>query len=308
MIDLKVENTQEILTSNQILNNPDLILKTDCFNLLDTLECGQCFRWQRVDTPTIDRNSSEFIGVISDRVIRIKQRDDHIFVYSNKKEKLKEIICYYFDLYSDYKKIEKEIAKLDNNIKLALKLSTGIHILNQDNFETIVSYIISSNNNIPRIKKSIADISKRYGTHVIFEDNDYYLFPTLKQLEKVTKEEFKECGTGFRDKYLVKTIADLNESNICDEKTTILSNSQLKKILMNFVGIGPKVADCVMLFSFGRQDVFPVDVWVKRVMEKLYFGKEASLRDIEVYASKKFGRYAGIIQQHLFYNVRNDSI
>lgn len=308
MIDLKVESIQTILTDNQILNNPDLILKTDCFNLLDTLECGQCFRWQRIDKPTNDRYLSEFVGIISDRVIRIKQKDEHIFVYSNVKEELKETICYYFDLYNNYKKIEKEIAKIDDNVKSALKLSTGIHILNQNNFEALISYIISSNNNIPRIKKSINEISKRYGTHVTFEDNDYYLFPTLNQLKDVTVEEFKECGTGFRDKYLVKTIADLLECNICDEKTTILSNVQLKKILMNFVGVGPKVADCVMLFSFGRQDVFPIDVWVKRVMEKLYFKTEVSLRDIEAYANRKFGKYAGIVQQHLFYNIRNNNI
>ena len=304
MIELKKQIDVE-----DMLHSPDLVLKTECFNLLDTLECGQCFRWEKIDKNNeSDRNSSEFIGVISDRVIRIRQNGEYIFVYSNNKEGLKEAICYYFDLYNNYKKIEKVISKIDMHVKDAIDKTTGIHILNQNNFEALISYIISSNNNIPRIKKSIAEISKRYGTHVIFENKDYYLFPTLNQLKNVTVQEFKECGVGFRDKYLVKTIADLVESNICDEQTTKLSNSQLKKILMNFVGVGPKVADCVMLFSFGRQDVFPIDVWVKRVMEKLYFNKETSLKEIETYATRKFGNYAGIVQQHLFYNMRNDSI
>ena len=302
MINLKKE-----MDVKDVLQTPDLVLKIECFNLLDTLECGQCFRWKRIDNG-IDRNNSEFIGVISDRVIRIRQNNEYIFVFSNIKEKLKDVICYYFDLYNNYQKIEKLISKIDNHIGNAVNKTTGIHILNQDNLETLLSYIISSNNNIPRIKKSINEISKRYGTHVDFEGEDYYLFPNLDQLKNVTIEEFKDCGVGFRDKYLVKTIADLVENNICDEQTTKLSNSQLKKILMNFVGVGPKVADCVMLFSFGRQDVFPIDVWVKRVMEKLYFSKDTNIKEIEMYATRKFGSYAGIIQQHLFYNMRNDSI
>ena len=303
MIDVKSK-----IVVDELLQKPDLVIKTECFNLLDTLECGQCFRWNRIDNNTDNRYNSEFIGVISDRVIRIRQNGEYIFVYSNVKEKLKDVVYYYFDLYNNYKKIEKNITKIDNYIKDAIDKTSGIHILNQNNLETLISYIISSNNNIPRIRKSIYEIAKRYGTHTIFEGEDYYLFPTLKQLKDISVEEFKECGVGFRDKYLVKTINDLIENNICEEQTTKLSNSQLKKILMNFVGVGPKVADCVMLFSFGRQDVFPVDVWVKRVMEKLYFEKDASLKDIEVYATRKFGSYAGIIQQHLFYNMRNDSI
>ena len=111
---------------------------------------------------------------------------------------------------------------------------------------------------------------------------------------------------GFSEKYLVKTIADLKENNVCDECNTILTNSQLKKILMSFVGVGPKVADCVMLFSFGRQDVFPIDVWVKRAMEKLYMKKECTLNEIVKFAEQNFGSYSGIVQQHLFHNIRNE--
>lgn len=291
------------------IDKPDIILKTKCFNLLDTLECGQCFRWSRIDSGSEEnRYKSEFIGVISDRVIRIKQINEYIHVYSNVKENLKETIQYYFDLYNNYDKIEKEIITIDENISLAIKNSTGIHILNQAMFETLISYIISANNNIPRIKKSIAEISKRYGTKVLFENNEYFLFPKIDQLVNVTEEEFKSCGVGFRDKYIVKTVADLSENDIYTECNSKLTNIQLKKVLMSFTGVGPKVADCVMLFSYGRQDVFPIDVWVKRVMEKLYFKKEASLKDILEYAEKEFGSYAGIIQQHLFYNIRNEKL
>jgi len=290
---------------DEIFVKPDLIFKTKCFNLLDTLECGQCFRWKRIDNNSEEnRYVSEFIGVISDRVIRIKQMNEYIYVYSNIVENLKETIEYYFDLYNDYDRIENEIVKLDKNIEIAVKNSTGIHILNQSTFETLISYIISANNNIPRIKKSVEEISRRYGKMVIFENKEYYLFPTIKELSEVTVEEFKSCSVGFRDKYIVKTVADLMENNIYAEYTSKLTNVQLKKVLMLFVGVGPKVADCVMLFSYGRQDVFPIDVWVKRVMEKLYLNKESTIKEVFEYAEDYFGNYAGIIQQHLFYNMR----
>ncbi len=291
---------------DDVTTDPDLILKTKCFNLLDTLECGQCFRWKRIDNNSEgSRYVSEFVGVISDRVIRIKQVNEYIYIYSNVKENLKETIEYYFDLYNDYDKIEKEIAILDKNIAKAVRNTSGIHILNQSTFETLISFIISSNNNIPRIKKSIEEISKRYGKKVMFENKEYYIFPTLHQLSKVTVEEFKSCSVGFRDKYIVKTVADLMENNIYVECTSKLTNVQLKKVLMSFVGVGPKVADCVMLFSYGRQDVFPIDVWVKRVMEKLYLNKESTLKEVFEYAEDYFGSYAGVIQQHLFHNIRN---
>ena len=294
---------------DKIANKPDLIFKTKCFNLLDTLECGQCFRWKKIDNNSEkNRYISEFVGVISDRVIRIQQMNEYIYVYSNVKENLKETVEYYFDLYNNYDKIEKEISKLDKNIEIAVKNSTGIHILNQSTFETLISYIISANNNIPRIKKSIEEISRRYGEKVVFEDKEYYLFPTIQELSTVTKEDFKACSVGFRDKYIVKTVADLMENNIYAEYTSKLTNVQLKKVLMSFVGVGPKVADCVMLFSYGRQDVFPVDVWIKRVMEKLYLKKESTIKEVFEYAEDYFGSYAGIIQQHLFHNIRKDLI
>lgn len=296
----------EEVVKSEVENVANLKIKTKCFNLQDTLECGQCFRWERIDDGSRGRDYSEYVGVICDRVLRVKQEKDDLYITSNVQENLKRVVGYYFDLYNNYDTIEEEISKIDENIKRAVENTTGIHILNQDQFETIISYIISSNNNIPRIKKSIAEISKRYGTKVEFEDKDYYLFPTIEQLANVTVEEFKDCGVGFRDKYLVKTVADLKENNICDECNTILTNGQLRKILMSFVGVGPKVADCVMLFSFGRQDVFPIDVWIKRAMENLYMNKECSLNEISKFAEEKFGGYSGIIQQHLFHNIRNE--
>ena len=131
-------------------------IKVECFNLKATLECGQCFRWKKID-------ENEYIGVIKDRVIRVKQIGDMLKVWSNNEKDLKNVVINYFSLDKDYKKIEEKISCIDANIQKSLKNSSGLRHLNQDFFECLISYIISANNNIPRISKSVNEISKRYG-------------------------------------------------------------------------------------------------------------------------------------------------
>ncbi|MBR5227789.1 MAG: 8-oxoguanine DNA glycosylase [Clostridia bacterium] len=277
--------------------NCDLCLKVNTFNLQFTLECGQCFRWEKTD-------ENEYIGVIDDRVLKIRQEGENLFIWSNNKENLKEKVEYYFDIKKDYKKLEQEISKIDDNIKQAVKFSSGIRILNQPLFETLISYIISANNNIKRISKSVKSISEKYGKKIEFEGNEYYLFPTLKELSCCTVEELLKCGLGFRAKYVKHDVDALMVApNILD----VLKNCSTEKamsILLELMGVGPKVADCIMLFSLGKSEVFPVDVWVKRIMEKLYFRKNTTLKEIRKYSQENYGINAGIIQQHLFYNVR----
>lgn len=282
-------------------NISDLCLKVDTFNLKYTLECGQCFRWKNIE-------ENMYVGVIEDRVLRIKQENDMIYVWSNKRENLEQVVKEYFDLDSDYALLESKIAKVDKFVESALNYSSGIRILNQPLFETYISYIISANNNIKRISKSVNDISKMYGKKVLFEGEEYYLFPTLEEISKCTVEELLRCGLGFRAKYVVHNIEVLNENEnmLLDVKS--MQTTEAKKRLLEFMGIGPKVADCILLFSLRRGEVFPVDVWVKRIMEKLYFKKNTSLKEIANYATEKYGVDAGIIQQHLFYNVREGKL
>ena len=280
---------------------PDLELEVECFNLKYTLECGQCFRWECVEENT-------YIGVIQDRVIKIKQEGNKILIWSSLKENLEEVISEYFDLNKDYKSLEKIISKLDKNVEESLKYSSGIHILNQPLFETIISYIISANNNIKRISRSVKDISKMYGKKVVFEDSDYYLFPTLEELANITIDELLECGTGFRARYIRHTIEYFMDNKEFIAGLNNVDTLEAKKRLTSLMGIGPKVADCILLFSLKRGEVFPIDVWVKRIMEKLYFKNETSLKEIAKYAKNNFGEYAGIVQQHLFHNVREGNI
>lgn len=273
----------------------DLCLKVVPFNLKYTLECGQCFRWKCVEDDT-------YVGVISDRVIKIKQEDDNVYIWSNVTDDLELVVREYFDFNKNYSSIEKTISEIDENIHMAVKNTSGIRILNQPLFETYISYIISANNNIKRISKSVEDISKMYGKKVQFEGVTYYLFPTLSQLKGATVEELQKCGLGFRAKYVVHNLENLTEEKLA--KLRQFDIKMCKEELLTYMGIGPKVADCIMLFSLGKSEVFPIDVWVKRIMERIYFKEDTCLKDISEYAKINFKENSGIIQQHLFYNVR----
>lgn len=287
-----------------LLNNIEI--KVDCFNLKYTLECGQCFRWEKVED-----EPNTFIGVIHDRVLKVKQDGDTLYISSNKEENLEDVVRKYFDLDKDYRSIEKIISKFDKNVEKAVKNTSGIRHLKQDFFETLLSFIISSNNNIPRISKSIKTISSKYGTKVMFEGKEYYLFPTKEQLKDLTSQEYRDCGVGFRDRYLKSTVEDMLNNKIDINNIDNLSTEELRKELLTLKGVGPKVADCIMLFSCNKDDVFPIDVWVERVMSILYFREykgKMTKKDIIEYADKNFGKYSGIVQQHLFYNIREGKI
>ena len=280
---------------------PDLELNVECFNLKYTLECGQCFRWECIEDNT-------YIGVIEDRVIKIKQQGNKLLIWSSLTTNLEQAVSKYFDLNKDYSFLEKEIAKIDNNVEESLKYSSGIRILNQPLFETIISYIISANNNIKRISRSVKDISRKYGKKVLFENNEYYLFPTLEEIANITIDDLLECGTGFRARYIKNVINYFLDNKNFLMNLENMDTENARKSLMSLMGVGPKVADCILLFSLKRGEVFPIDVWVKRIMEKLYFKDNTSIKEISEYAKDKFGKYAGIVQQHLFHNVREGNI
>lgn len=279
----------------------ELKIEVKYFNLKYTLECGQCFRWKEID--------NYYVGVIKDRVIKIRQEDNTLYIRSNNVNDLEKVVREYFELDKDYKEIEERISKVDKYVKEAVKNTTGLRHLKQDFFETIISYIISANNNIPRISKSVNEISRRYGKEIEFDEEKYYLFPRPEDLKNVSIDEYRECGVGFRDKYIYNTVKKINDKEIDLDKMQWMETTELKKLLLTLMGIGPKVADCILLFSCSRQEVFPIDIWVERVMKKLYFeDKDVSKKQILEYSDKNFGKDAGIIQQHLFYNIREKMI
>lgn len=281
-----------------------IIKNQDSFKLKDIFECGQCFRWNEEEDGT-------YTGIFKENVINIEQKENQIIFKGICKKDIKETVIKYFDLKRDYKKIKKELSKIDENMEASIKNGAGIRILNQDLWETIISFIISANNNIPRIKGIIERLSKAYGKEIKYNGKSYYTFPTPEQLENVSVEEYRKLGLGFRDKRLYETTQMVLEKKV--DLEDLYKEKDTKKVreeLLKLAGVGPKVADCILLFStLERFDVFPIDVWVRRVMNELYIKEKdetkVSKRKIEKLAEEKFGNLEGIAQQYLFYWIRS---
>ena len=271
------------------------------FNIRDIFECGQCFRWNK-------QEDGSYTGIWKENVLNIRQEDNKIiFKGICQNGDIEKEVKEYFDLERNYEEIKDKLAKIDENMKSSIKYGEGIRILNQDLWETIISFIISANNNIPRIKGIIERLSKKYGKEIKWNNESYYTFPTAEELKNVTVEEYRNLGLGFRDIRLYETTKMINEKQIDLEKLKQNPNTQeVRDKLLTLSGVGPKVADCILLFStLKRFEVFPIDVWVRRVMNELYIKKEdetkVSKKEIEKLAQEKFGNLAGMAQQYLFY-------
>ena len=277
-----------------------IIKNIKSFELKDIFECGQCFRWNKQEDGT-------YTGIFGKNVINVQKDKDKVIFKGICEKDIKQTVEEYFDLKRDYEKIKETLSKIDINMKKSIEYGDGIRILNQDLWEMIISFIISANNNIPRIKVIIEKISQKYGDEIRYNNATYYTFPTVEQLKEVTVKEYRELGLGFRDIRLYETTKKIINKEIDLDKLKQNYNTQeVREELLKLSGVGPKVADCILLFSdLKRFEVFPIDVWVRRVMNDLYIKKEdeskVSKKQIEEIAEEKFGNLAGIAQQYLFY-------
>ena len=288
-IDLKMKEQQ------YILKNPET------FELRDIFECGQCFRWN-------EQKDGSYTGIWKENVVNVKKEGkDYVFSGICKNGNLEEEIYTYFDLDRNYEKIKEELSKKDEYMKTSIAYGKGIRILNQDLWETIISFIISANNNIPRIKGIIERLSKAYGKKIEWKEKAYYTFPTPEELKNVTVKKYRDLGLGFRDVRIYETTKMILDGTVDLEELEKNPNTmKVKEKLLTLSGVGPKVADCILLFSdLKRLEVFPIDVWVRRVMNDLYIKNEdeakVSKKQIEKIAKEKFGDLAGLAQQYLFY-------
>ena len=196
--------------------------------------------------------------------------------------------------------------KLNNSLKEAIEFGYGIRILRQKEFEMIISFIISANNQIPRIKNSIELIAKQYGEKI---KDDYYSFPTAEVLSKADPMDIREiCRVGFRDVRIVQTSGLIHSGVIKFDEIFAGTRDEGKEVLMTLPGVGPKVSDCILLFGFNKDEAFPVDVWVKRVMEHFYLKEDTNVKLIGSHGSRIFGKLAGFAQQYLFYYAREQGI
>lgn len=277
-----------------------IIENQNSFELRDIFDCGQCFRWN------IQEDNS-YTGVFDKNVINVSKEGNKIIFKGVCEKDIKPTIEFYFDLNRDYEKIKSELSKIDDNMKKSIEYGRGIRILNQDLWETIISFIISANNNIPRIKGIIERLSEKYGEKIEWNGKYYYTFPTPEQLRNVTVQEYRSLGLGFRDIRLYETTKMILDKEVDLEQMKKNKNTvEVKEQLLRLSGVGPKVADCILLFStLKRFEVFPIDVWVRRVMNDLYIKNEdetkVSKKQIEKIAVEKFGNLAGLAQQYLFY-------
>lgn len=270
------------------------------FELKDIFDCGQCFRWNK-------QEDGSYTGVVGENVLNVKKEKNNVIIEGIGKDKFSKMTEEYFDLKRDYNEIKEELSKVDSNMKNSIKYGKGIRLLNQDLWETIISFIISANNNIPRIKGIIERLSKKYGNKIMWNEKDYYTFPTPEQLKNVTVQEYRELGLGFRDKRVYETTQMILNKQVDLEKMRQNPNTfEIKEELLKLSGVGVKVADCILLFSdLKRLEVFPVDVWVRRVINELYIKNQdetkVTTKQIEKIAKEKFGDLAGLAQQYLYY-------
>lgn len=281
----------------------EYILKNvEAFEPRHIFECGQCFRWN------LEQDGS-YTGVVRENVINVKKEQNNIIIKGNFKEKAEDVCNKYFDLDTNYEEIKQKLSSIDDNMKLSIQYGKGIRILHQDLWEALISFIISANNNIPRIKGIIEKISKKYGKKIVWNRKEYYTFPTANELSKASVKDLRNLGLGFRDTRVFETTRMVVNKQIDIEKLESIEDvNKLREELLKFPGVGPKVADCIMLFSMKKYEVFPIDVWVKRVMTELYFNTQPDVikvnpnnQKILEFANKKFGKLAGLAQQYLFF-------
>lgn len=276
-------------------DNNIIIEEVQDFVLSQILECGQCFHFDRTD-------NEEYDILAFDRALHIKQIDNRLILYTTNLEDYENIWRVYFDMENDYGNIKKRIAEADSLLLPAINDKQGIRILNQDFFETLISFIISQNKQIPQIKQCIKNISHKYGKKIIgYNGGTFYSFPDVETLNSVSEEALRECKVGFRAPYIKSACKAVCDGDVTKEKLDRLNIEDARELLMTIKGVGEKVANCVLLFGLGRREAFPVDVWMKRIMEQMYFdGKDTKKCDIETFAYNKFGEFSGYAQQYLF--------
>ena len=277
-----------------------ILQKVDSFELKDIFECGQCFRWN-------EQKDKSYTGVLGKNVVNVKKEKQNVIIEGLFEKDIKQTIEEYFDLKRDYSSIKEQLSKIDKNMEMSVKYGQGIRLLNQDLWETIASFIISANNNIPRIKGIIERLCQKYGDKMIWRKKDYYTFPTPEQLKNVIIQDYRNLGFGFRDKRIYETTQMILKGEVdLNQMQKNLNTIEVREQLLSLPGVGPKVADCILLFSnLKRLQVFPIDVWVRRVMNDLYIKQQqeekVSKKQIEEIAQEKFGDLAGLAQQYLFY-------
>lgn len=263
----------------------DYELKKNNFDLKQTFLCGQCFRWK-------ENADGSFSGVAMGRRLTLSQRADAVVLHGADPADL-PLWERYFDMNTDYGALIERFSA-DPILRRAAECSPGIRILRQEPFETLISFIISQNNNIPRISGIITRLCEAFGVPL---DGGEYSFPSAQRLRGITPENLAPLRAGFRARYICDAVEKVNSGAVNLEALCSLSTDEARAVLKTITGVGDKVADCVLLFAYHKLDAFPRDVWVKRIMSELY---PNGLPECALGAQ-------GVAQQYLFDYVRNNN-
>jgi N-glycosylase/DNA lyase len=277
------------------------------FNLDVTLCCGQVFRWEK--------KGDWWYGVSRDNVFKVRQTKGKL-EYANVDEKFFE---HYFSLDDDLQKISANLNK-DAHVHKALQMFWGLRLIRQDPWECLISYICATYKNIPAIKQMLNTLAEKFGEKVVFDECSFYTFPKPETLANATENALAQCGLGYRTKYVLATSKQYSKGNFDLAALRKQSYAQTKKMLMDFPGVGAKVADCILLFSLGKMEAFPVDVWVKRAILNHYSDKlptefaqrlskqesisSSDYEKLNEFGRKYFGEYAGYAQEYLYHYER----
>lgn len=252
-------------------------------DLKQTLDCGQSFRWEELP-------DGSFTGTAFGRMVTVRMDGQTLFIDGAAVKDAKNIWTDYFDLRFDYAAVRESLARLHPILKEAARYSPGMRILRQDPWEALCSFILSQNNNIKRIKGIVTRLCESFGE----ERDGVYAFPAPQTLAALTPEELKPIRCGFRAPYLIDAAKKVSSGEVELEKIREMDITAARQELMKIKGVGPKVAECALLYGLHRLECFPLDVWMKRAMQALF-------PDLE---PEDFGEYAGIAQQYIFHYSR----
>ncbi len=252
-------------------------------DLEQTLDCGQSFRWTKQD-------DGSFSGVAFGKYVNISL-DGTDMIIKNADEQDRGLWRGYFDLDLDYGKIREGISAIHPVLTEAAKYAPGIRILRQEPYEALCTFIISQNNNIKRIKGIVGRLCESFGDEI---EEGVYAFPTAETLASLTPEDLAPLRAGFRNRYIIDSAKKVASGEVDLDLCRTAGYEAARAELMKITGVGVKVADCTLLFGMHRIEAFPIDVWMKRAMEKLFPGMTAA----------DFGEYAGIAQQYIFHYSR----
>ncbi|MDP8263382.1 MAG: DNA glycosylase [Candidatus Ancaeobacter aquaticus] len=271
------------------------------FNLKNTLLCGQCFRWRL--------HSDTYYGVVESHLLGVRQNNTQLHVTVSPSVSNDQFVRDYFNCAFSSDEILKSFP-IDVYVKQAMVASEGIRILKQDLWETIASFIISINKNIPAIITIIENLSMQYGKKIdvgtSLDLKDHYSFPDIATIARTTPSALRESGMGFRAEYLSKTSQMIEDGVIDLSNLKKMGIDEALSVLQTLPGVGPKVANCILLYGCNRYDAFPIDVWMKRILEECYFkGNKVPLKKLGQFAKKYFGPYRGYVQQYLYYWARS---